>query len=125
MTEYRDGALLARATLAAALTNQLASAPTPGNKIQVGLSFKDKTGNYCRTFAIDQSRSLTGLACHERNQWQVVTLVGTQHTAGSAQGMPMAASGLSPVLLQAIKEHISGEPLDAPAETKARSNYWH
>jgi hypothetical protein len=37
----------------------------------------------------------------------------------------MAASSLPPALLQAVNERISGEPLNAAAEAKARSNGWH
>jgi hypothetical protein len=39
--------------------------------------------------------------------------------------MRMAASSLPPALLQAVNERISGEPLNAAAEAKARSDDWH
>jgi hypothetical protein len=38
--------------------------------------------------------------------------------------MRLAGSALPPPLLQAVNERISGEPLDAQAEAKARSNGW-
>jgi hypothetical protein len=39
--------------------------------------------------------------------------------------MRMASSSLPPALLQAVNERISGEPLNAAAEAKARNNGWH
>ncbi len=127
LTEFHDGSLLARGALARALTEQLAGAAPEGAAVRVGLSFKSRTGNYCRTFAVSGNHLMAGLACRDQQQWQVLNLVGSEGagTPGSAQNLRPAASGLPPALLQAVNERISGEPLNAAAEAKARSEDWH
>ncbi len=126
LTEYRDGeGLVASGALADALSNQLADSPTPGSEIHVGLSFKSKDGNYCRTFATG-GHGVAGLACHEQEHWRVLTLVSTPSPAVGV-GEPAAhrvASSYSPLLMQVVRERIRGEPLDATAEAKARGSDW-
>jgi len=127
LTEIHDGSLLARGALARALNEQLASATSPSGAVRVGLTFRARSGNYCRTFAVSASHSLAGLACREQEQWQVLNLIGAEGPGGgiNGQNLRMAASSLPPALLQAVNERISGEPLNAAAEAKARSNGWH
>jgi hypothetical protein len=127
LTEFHDGSLLARGTLARALSEQLAGAAPAGAEVRVGLSFKSRTGNYCRTFAVSGSHLMAGLACRDQEQWQVLNLVGTEGAGGpgNGQNLRMAASSLPPALLQAVNERISGEPLNAAAEAKARNDNWH
>jgi hypothetical protein len=126
LTELHDGALLARGSLARALDEQLAGAAAAGAAVRVGLSFRSRSGNYCRTFALSGSRPLAGLACREQERWQLVNMVAAEGpVAGGGQNMRMAGSSLPPTLLQAVNERISGEPLNAAAEAKARSNGWH
>ncbi len=126
LTDYHNGALIARGVLAQALDNQLASSPVPGSQIHVGMSFKTKTGNFCRTFSVTDDHGLAGLACHEQAQWRVLTLVGTGTTSadGTAAGVRMAASASTPVLMQAVRQRIAGAPLDAQAEARARGSDW-
>ena len=63
----------------------------------------------------------------DQEQWQLTNLVGTEGPGGGASGqnLRMAASNLPPALLQAVNEHISGEPLNAAAEATARNSGWH
>jgi hypothetical protein len=127
LTEIHDGSLLARGALARALNEQLASNPATAAAVRVGLTFRARSGNYCRTFAVSGGHSLAGLACREQEQWQVLNLIGAEAAGGvgNSQNLRMAASSLPPALLQAVNERISGEPLNAAAEAKARSNGWH
>ncbi len=120
LTEYRDGALVARGALSDTLSHQLTEMPAPGSRFHVGMSFRAKDGNYCRTFSAIDNPSMAGLACREQDRWQILTLVGSQ-PAGAERRV---AWNLSPVLLQTVREHISGEPLDARAEAKARGSDW-
>ncbi|HEX4025446.1 MAG TPA: zf-HC2 domain-containing protein [Steroidobacteraceae bacterium] len=126
LTQYHDGALLARGVLAQALDNQLAGSPVPGSQVRVGLSFKAKSGDYCRTFSVTDDHGLAGLACHAQDQWRVLALVGTGAASGTdaAAGVRMAASASQPVLMQAVRQRISGAPLDAQAEQRARGSDW-
>jgi hypothetical protein len=126
LTAYHDGALVARGVLAQALDNQLAGSPMPGSEVHVGLSFKAKSGNYCRTFAVTDDHVLAGLACRAGSEWRVLTLVGTAADAGAIAGKRMAAATATspPVLMQAVRQRISGAPLDARAEARARGSDW-
>jgi hypothetical protein len=126
-TELHDGSLLARGALAHALNEQLAGAAPSGAEVRVGLTFRARSGNYCRTFALSGSRPLVGLACREQEQWHVLNLVGAEGSslAGNGQNLRMVGSNLPPTLLQAVNDHISGEPLNAAAEVRARNNGWH
>jgi hypothetical protein len=127
VTEFHDGSLLARGALAQALNQQLASSAAPGAAVRVGLTFRSKAGNYCRTFALSGGRSRVGLACRDQDQWQLLNLMAAEGAggAGTTQNLRMATSALPPALLQAVSEHISGDPLNAAAEAKARSTGWH
>jgi Putative zinc-finger len=127
LTEYRDGTLLASGSLNHALNEQLASATPGSGAVRIGLSFRAKSGGYCRTFMLGSNRDLAGLACKEQQRWRILTLLGadTPNAPRSAQAYRMAGSAMPAPLLQAVNEHISGEPLDAAAEAKARRSGWH
>jgi Putative zinc-finger len=129
LTEYRDGSLLASGALDHALNDQLASATTAAGALRIGLSFRARSGGYCRTFMLDNHRGLAGLACEDRQRWRIVTLLGADALGapgGSATpAYRTAASAMPAALLQAVNERISGEPLDAAAEAKARRDGWH
>jgi hypothetical protein len=125
LTTFRDGKLVARGALASALDEQLASAIPPNTSVRVGLSFKAKSGRYCRTFEFAAPEGTAGLACYDQQHWRVLTLVETPAKAAADPTYRMAASDLPPLLLQSVSENISGEPLDAPAELRARSAGWH
>lgn len=125
LTELRDGTLLARGALGQALNHQLASAPPRGGTVRIGLTFRAKNGSYCRTFAINASRALAGLACREQQQWQLLTLLESDNANSDGQNLRKANSALPPALLQAVTERISGEPLDAQGESNARDQGWH
>jgi hypothetical protein len=129
VTAYRDGVLVARGALADTLSNQLTDAPAPASRFHVGMSFRAKSGDYCRTFSASDNPSLAGLACHEQQQWRILTLVGSQPATPGLSSTPAAAAhrvawNLAPLLLQTVRDHISGEPLDQQAEQKARGANW-
>jgi hypothetical protein len=111
-------ALLARGALAAALSNQLASEQSRDALVRIGISFQDKSGDYCRTFAF---RDQVGLACRDAGQWAVQTLARAAPVAGDATP---AGSALPPEVLHAIEARIAGEPLDAAGEAAARQSNW-
>lgn len=126
-TEYRDGALLASGPLHRALNEQLATAAPGTSAVRIALSFHAKSGSYCRTFVFDGTRTLTGLACREQDRWHLLMLLGADTAAAAAgpQGYRLAGATLPAALLQAVNERISGEPLDANAEARARHSGWH
>src|SRR5258706_8710492 len=64
------GALVAPGQLAKALSNQLAGEQSRSSAVQMGLSFRAKSGDYCRTFALSGAVSPSGLACRQGAEWQ-------------------------------------------------------
>lgn len=116
-----DGALLADGSLAQALDEQLASAPAAG-AAAIGLSFKDKRGEYCRTFTTTSPRAQAGLACRGSRGWYVSLLM--EAPASPAGEIRTASTTLPPALLGEVDARIQGEPLDAAAERSAREAGW-
>lgn len=112
----RDGALVARGELAKALDVQLAGDQGADAAVRIGLSFKSRTGEYCRSFAAS-AVSLSGLACREQGEWHIKATDSLVESAGLRQAS-------SPAMLQIIEAHIAGEPLDAAAERSARDAGW-
>jgi hypothetical protein len=122
----RNGHLFASGPLAQALSDQLASTGSAGAPVQMGISFRDKRGNYCRTFALSDASALAGLACHDGDGWRVDVLAraeGGGADAAAAQYRP-AASAMPKAVLQTVEERIAGEPLDARGEAAARGSGW-
>lgn len=114
------GGIVATGELSAALNDQ-PGGTTKDAAVQIGLSFRSKTGNYCRSFA---TGSAAGFACREDAQWKVRALNenGTQ-TAGSEYRM--AGSELPPAILTAIDDVMEGEALDREQEQAARERGWN
>jgi hypothetical protein len=122
----QSGQLIAHGALAHALTDQLASSRTANASVQIGVSFRAHSGEYCRTFSLrpdpGSDSALAGLACHSRSDWRVDLLsrsapdeTGAYRQAGTA--FPSAVS-------QALDAAIAGEPLDANGERAARARGW-
>lgn len=105
--------------LAEALTTQPAarSAAAP---IKVGLSFRDREGRYCRTFAYP-GRKLAGLACRDGDGWAARVAVAY---APAETEFQMAASDVPGAVLQAVDSLIEGEPLGPEAEAAAIARGW-
>jgi len=125
----RDGHLVAQASLEQALSTQLASEQSDSGPVHIGVSFKNKGGEYCRTFVVQQGASaisaLSGLACRQGGAWDVRTLARASVSAGSEGGYRPAGSELPPSVRAALEDQIDGEPLDATSEAQARTNGWH
>lgn len=110
----RDGEFVAQGKLADALDTELASAGGT-----VGLSFRNRAGDYCRTFS---GEGLAGVACRDDGGWGVRTAVTAAPSA--AGDYRMAGSGTPPEVLRSVEAMIDGEPLDAAAEAAARARGW-
>ncbi|WP_295932429.1 hypothetical protein [uncultured Xanthomonas sp.] len=110
---------VAEGALAQALTQQL-SGQSQGS-VRIGLSFRDRDGHYCRTFALSNANA--GMACQRDGAWRVELLVpaGEREDGG---GMRMAASPMPAAVLQAVDARIAGEALDADGEQHARARGW-
>ena len=131
----RNGQILANGTLAQALSDQLANTQAPDAPVKIGVSFKSKTGDYCRTFTMHESATLAGLACRDHDDWRVQMLAQTPQgssegtstngsTGNGSAGYRQAGSETPRSVLQAVEESIAGDPLDAHAEAVARDAHW-
>ena len=115
-----DGSLVANAGLAQVLDTKLAADVKDGDTLEVGLSFRDAEGNYCRTFTVQLGRALGGLACRDSGQWHVIAL----GEAGRQDGqLRLAASALPASVLTEVDARQK-ELLDASAERAARDSGW-
>ena len=85
---------------------------------RIGLTFRDKSGKICRTFA---EQATSGLACREGGDWRIRNLY--QSPEGQASDYRMA-SGQDPQLMEAVEASINGEPFDAAQERAAREQGW-
>ena len=112
-----DGRLVASAELEEALYARLASMPADSGP-RIGLTFRDKSGSICRTFA---EQATSGLACRESGDWRIRSLY--QSPEGRSSDYRMASSQ-DPQLMEAVEASIDGEPFDAEQERKAMEQGW-
>lgn len=119
----RNGEMMASGLLADALTGQLASQQQAIQPVQMGVSFRSKSGEYCRTFAT-HIPAVAGLACHTVDGWRLQVLSDTEKRQVAAGSYRQAASSMPAAVVSAVNEEISGEPLDARAEAAARGRGW-
>lgn len=117
-----SGRIVAQAALASALNDQLASQPAASGT-RIGMTFRSKSGDICRTFEINGDATTTdGLACHRGGEWQIGTLVnGTRQTATTYE---LAGSSTPAAIRDAVASEMNGLPFDATAERKAHDSGW-
>ena len=118
------GELVAGAGLAEALSNQLSEDRSPGLVATTGLSFRAKTGDYCRTFSSTGANASSGLACREDDGWKIKVLAQTPNATSNSSNFRPAASADAPAIRAAVEESIDGEPLDRAGEIAARQGGW-
>jgi hypothetical protein len=119
----RNGEMLASGALARALSAQLASRQSHDALVQIGVSFRARSGGYCRSFVLRDKTALAGLACGDSRAWRLQILSAAAAPSGAGP-YHAAASAMPPELAQAIDALIAGEPLDAQAEAAARARGW-
>jgi hypothetical protein len=124
VTVSAHGELVAGAGLAEALSSQLSADHPPGTVAMTGLSFRAKTGDYCRTFALTATHANSGLACREGGSWKVKVLAQSSESPANSSGFRPAASADSAAVRAAVEESIDGEPLDQAGEIAARQGNW-
>lgn len=120
----RDGHLVAQGALAQTLTSQLASNQPGDAAVQIGVSFRDKSGDYCRTFLVRSAEPLAGLACREDDDWRMEVLTQGAPATANAGGYRMAGAELPEAVFRAVEAKIAGEPLDADQEAAAQRADW-
>jgi anti-sigma factor RsiW len=113
--DVQGGTIYAAAALNHALDTQLASAPS--GDVRVGISYRDRAGEVCRTFTQPSS---SGLACRRDGRWQLKGLFAT----GEESGDYRMAAGMDPALASLVDTTIVGEPFDQSREKAARDHGW-
>lgn len=121
--ETSGGRVLASGVLARALSQQLSSAEPRSAAVTIGVSFRARSGGYCRTFVLHETQALAGLACREGSAWAVMALAQSE-VRSSGGGYTQAGSALPPAVSRTLDELIVGEPLDAAGEAAARAHDW-
>lgn len=114
----RDGQLIAKAGLSSALDTQLASAQPIDAKVRIGVTFREPQGTICRSF---DSPNLAGIACRAGGKWQLRQTVAPDRNAPTEYRQAGSANA---AIMQAAQSMMTGEPLDAAAERKAREAGW-
>ncbi|MFT3907631.1 MAG: hypothetical protein QM718_15145 [Steroidobacteraceae bacterium] len=117
------GAAVARGALAQALNTQLASTQGNDAAIRLNVSFKDRSGAYCRAFSSGGSGALAGVACRSGNDWQL-QMLSSAPAGSSGANYRQAGSSLPSAVLDRVQAQISGEPLDAAGEAQAAKAGW-
>jgi hypothetical protein len=116
----RNG-LVAHGELAVALNEQLAASPAQSAPAKIGISFRDRSGRYCRTF---ETGGNAGIACHAKTGWSIAMLAQTVPEANANAPYRTAASAMPDAVRASVRGMISGTPLGAEAERKARAAGW-
>lgn len=121
----RNGQLFAGGTLARALSNQLAGAAASATSpVRIGVSFRDKRGDYCRTFSVSDAGALAGLACRTGDGWRLDVLARSESGADSASQYRPAATSMPKSVLDSVESRMAGDALDAKEEAAAKSRDW-
>ncbi len=116
-----DGRLFASGDLANALDQQRGGERSAQSRVQIGLSYRIKSGDYCRTFNADASAA-SGIACRSDRGWEIQALVRGKADAG--QNFRMATTSVPPLILQIVESSMDGDALDAQAESDAINRKW-
>ncbi len=111
--------LVARGSIAQALSSRLASTPATDQQIKLQVSFVDDAGRYCRTF---MTAALAGLACRDGEDWSIQSLL--QSSGQAPTEMRQAGSALPQELLEMVDRRMPGGALDAAAEQAALQRGW-
>lgn len=116
VTQSSSG-LQASGQLAAALDDELASAPV-NRAVRVQVTFRSRDGHICRTWS---AAGQDGIACHAGDRWRITaTLAASVADRGEYR---MAGDG-NPKLLGIIDGMSDGEAFDAKRELQARRDGW-
>jgi hypothetical protein len=119
-----SGGLIAGATLAEALSTQLSDEQAAQRDAIAGLSFRNKSGDYCRTFSLTGTDASSGLACREGSDWRIEALAQAPRDNAKPGNYRTAASQQAPAIRAAVEASIDGEPLDHAGEVAARQAGW-
>lgn len=108
----------ADAELARVLENRLVAGQASDDDMRILLSFRDKTGQYCRAFS---GVDMQGIACRDEAGWRLHKKA--QGQGGQRTEFRQAASDNANILT-AAQQMAAGPALNADQEKTARDNGW-
>jgi hypothetical protein len=112
----RDGVLVAHGRLASVLDTQLAATQPGSGAVRIGLTFRARDGDICRTFTSDR---LQGIACRGDDSWRLV------NTAAGERATPYRQASSGDIgIMAAAQAMMAGAPFDRTAEAAARARGW-
>ncbi len=91
--------------------------------MRIGLTFREQGGRYCRTFALPAAAS-AGLACRDGERWIVEAVARGEVSRAGDDTYRQAASALPAPIRSAVEARITGEALDASAESALIARGW-
>jgi len=118
----RGGRLIASGRLAYALSRELTAEESPEARVRVGISYRSREAQYCRTFVLRGEERLAGAACRAGGVWRVQVL--SRMLAEPAGADRRSAAALPDAVRQVVEAQIEGEPLDPHAEANLRRRDW-
>jgi hypothetical protein len=122
---FSNGQVVAQGELADALNVQLASAGRSAPHAHIGLSFRSRNGEDCRTFEWrGEATATSGVACHTADEWAVAAPAKTARTPNDRADYQMAGAGMPDAIRNTVNAMIAGEPYNAAAERAARGAHW-
>lgn len=113
-----DTGAYADSQLAGLLDQRLVAQQAPGEATRVLLSFRDRTGGYCRAFSGSDGG---GIACRDRAGWKLEAL--GEGSAGSDSDYRMAGASDAAILARA-QAMAEGAALDGDQEAAAQARGW-
>jgi hypothetical protein len=119
------GQMVAQGQLARVLNDQLASAGGTSQQAGVGISFRNRNGQDCRTFEVaGDTNEISGIACRAKGNWAIAALASQKRESNTSSAYQMAGSEMPDVIRKAVGAMIVGAPFDAQAERRARDRQW-
>ena len=114
----RGDAGYASGALAGTLDSQLVAAQPADAPTRILLSFRDKSGSYCRAFA---GEAQSGIACRDSEGWRLVT----EGEGAAAQTSEYRMAGASAAeVLERAQSMAAGPALDGAQEQAAKARGW-
>lgn len=121
-----DAASRLPAAVASALDTQLASTQRADAPVRIGLSYRSKNDELCRSYTVPRTGA-AGIACHDGGGWQPrlwTRDAGAPAAAPAADAMRTASTALPPAVLRTVDDEAAAPPLDAAQEREAMARGW-
>ena len=120
--EAADGRFFARGELSRAISLQFASEEAIGDGVvtRIATTFRDRSGEVCRTFVTYAAEPFAGIACREGDEWRIA-LLAPADTSGANRSVPEI---LPKIVQDGIASRIAGATFTPAQERAALHQGW-